>query len=124
VILAAVIAAGLLSRRYPAWQPRAVATYAGDVLWAVMVFWALALLWPRARTATLAGAALAVAFAVEGSQLLQTPWLVALRETRLGALALGQGFLWSDLACYAVGITAAALLDAKTRQWAALDSPG
>lgn len=117
-----VIAAGLLSRRYPAWQPRVVATYAGDVLWAVMVFWVLALVWPRTRSTMLAGAALVVAFAVEGSQPLQMPWLVALRETRLGALALGQGFLWSDLACYTVGIAAAALLDAKTRQRAALDS--
>ncbi len=117
-----VIAAGLLSRRYPAWQPHVVATYAGDVLWAVMVFWALALVWPRARTTALAGAALGVAFAVEGSQLLQAPWLVTLRATRLGALALGQGFLWSDLACYTVGIAAAALLDAKTRPRVALDS--
>lgn len=32
------------------------------------------------------------------------PWLDALRHTRAGALALGQGFLWSDLACYAAGI--------------------
>ena len=117
-----VIAAGLLSRRYPAMQPHWVATYAGDVLWAAMVFWGLALLWPRARTATLAGAALGVALAVEGSQLLHPPWLVAVRETRLGALALGQGFLWSDVACYVAGIVAASLLDAQTRQRAALDS--
>lgn len=27
------------------------------------------------------------------------------------ALALGHGFMWSDLACYAVGVAAAALLD-------------
>lgn len=119
-----MISAGLLSRRYPAWQPRVVATYAGDVLWAVMVFWGLALVWPRARTATLAGAALGVACVVEGSQLLQMPWLVAVRETRFGALALGQGFVWSDIACYAVGIAAASLLDAQTRRRAALVSPG
>jgi hypothetical protein len=122
VILAAVIAAGLLSRRFPAMQPRVVATYAGDVLWAVMVFWGLALLWPRARTRSLAVSAFGVALVVEGSQLLHTPWLVALRETRLGALALGQGFLWSDLACYLVGTSAAALLDAQSRRRPALDS--
>lgn len=116
-----MIAAGLLSRRYPAWQPVVVATYAGDVLWAVMVFWGLALIWPRARTITLAGAALGVALVVEGSQLLRVPWLVALRETRLGALALGQGFLWSDIACYVAGIVAASLLDAQTRRRVVLD---
>jgi hypothetical protein len=49
---------------------------------------------------------------------------VAVRETRLGALALGQGFLWSDIACYAVGIAVAAVIDAQTRRRAALDSPG
>lgn len=119
-----VIAAGLLSRRYPWWQPRVVAAYAGDALWAVMVFWGLALLRPRAQTGTLAGSAFAVALAVEGSQLLSTPWLVAVRDTRLGALALGRGFLWSDIVCYALGIALAALLDAQTRRPAALVSRG
>ena len=40
------------------------------------------------------------------------PWLDALRATTLGALVLGQGFLWSDIVCYAVGVMLAAILDA------------
>jgi hypothetical protein len=53
----------------------------------------------------------AIAVAVEISQRYHVPWLDALRASRLGALVLGQGFLWSDIVCYAVGVTLAAVLD-------------
>jgi hypothetical protein len=59
--------------------------------------------------------ALGVAVLVELSQLVHTPWLDALRRTRAGALVLGQGFLWSDLACYAAGAAAAVLVDRAIR---------
>lgn len=85
--------------------------YAGDVLWATMVFWWLALVWPRASGTRLAAWAFAVALAVELSQLWHTPWLDAVRETPLGALVLGQGFLMSDIACYVAGVALAVLID-------------
>ena len=110
-LVVATIALGLASRRFGDALPALVAAYAGDALWAAMVLWLAALVAPGARTRTLAACALAIAFAVEASQLYRAPWLDALRATRPGALALGQGFLWSDLACYAVGVGAAALLD-------------
>lgn len=96
-------------------QPDWMARYAGDALWATMVFWWLALLAPRARTWALGAAAFGIAVTVEISQLVHAPWLDALRATRVGALVLGQGFLWSDLACYAVGAGLAALLDHALR---------
>lgn len=77
-----------------------------------MVFWILALGWRRARTRGLAGGAIAIAFAVEYSQLYHAAWIDSIRRTRIGALVLGSGFLWSDLVCYAVGVGIAALLDA------------
>ncbi|HEX8386323.1 MAG TPA: DUF2809 domain-containing protein, partial [Rubricoccaceae bacterium] len=107
----AAVALGLASRRYGAVLPDAVAAYAGDVLWAALVFGLAALVRPGARTRTLAAAALVVAFAVEAGQLVHAPWLDALRATRAGALVLGRGFLWSDLACYAAGVAGAAALD-------------
>jgi len=110
-LLLATVAAGLASRRYPDWQPDFVARYAGDTLWAAMVFWGLALLRPHGRTPVLGGWALAIAFADEFTQLYRAPWIDAVRATRLGALALGQGFLWSDLWCYAAGVTLAAGID-------------
>ena len=111
VLLALTIACGLASRRYGAMLPSFVARYAGDALWATMVVWLLALLWPRAATSRLALGALAIAVTVELTQLYRAPWLDAIRATNVGALILGQGFLPSDLVCYAVGVSLAALLD-------------
>lgn len=110
-LLIATVAAGLASRQWPAAIPAFIASYAGDTLWATMVVWLLALLWPRTSTVRLASAALAIAVADELSQLYHAPWIDGVRATRLGALALGQGFLWSDLVCYAVGVSLAAGLD-------------
>ena len=49
-------------------------------------------------------AALITSFAVEFSQMLTMPWLVRVRSTFLGHMLLGQGFLWSDLLAYTLGI--------------------
>jgi hypothetical protein len=103
--IALVIAAGLASRSSGAtFLPDFVATYAGDTLWALMVFLGLGFLFPRARTVVLAGAALGIAFAVEFSQLWEVDWLDRIRATRLGALVLGKGWVATDLLCYAVGV--------------------
>ena len=104
------VALGLASRRFAA-LPDFVRLYAGDALWAATVYFLAATLWPRARIAWLAGGALTFAFAVEASQLYHAPWIDGVRSTRPGALVLGQGFLWSDLVCYTLGVIAAALVD-------------
>ncbi len=111
VLLVVTVVSGLASRRWAASLPAFIASYAGDVLWASMVVWVLALLCPRTSTLRLASSALAIAVAVELTQLYHAPWIDGIRATRLGALVLGQGFLWSDLACYAVGVGLAACLD-------------
>lgn len=108
---------GLASRRYGAALPAFLADYAGDTLWAALVFFLLALLFPAASTRALAAAALAIAFAVETSQLYHAPWIDALRATRLGALVLGYGFLWSDLVCYSVGVALAVGIDVFLCRW-------
>ena len=105
------IGCGLASRQYGAMLPPALARYAGDVLWASMVVWLLALWRPGASTSWLAFSALAFAIVVELTQLYRAPWLDAVRATTAGALVLGHGFLWSDLACYAIGVGLAAGLD-------------
>jgi hypothetical protein len=110
-LLLLTIALGLASRRYADALPQFVAAYAGDALWAAMVFWIAAFIRPRAKTRTLAAISLGLSFVVELSQLYHAPWIDAIRATRLGALALGHGFLWSDLLCYAAGVAAAALID-------------
>lgn len=114
-LLVLTVASGLASRRFPDWQPLWLARYAGDTLWAVMVFWMSCLLAPRRPTVALAVFALAVAYAVEFSQMYRSSWSDAVRGSAFGALVLGQGFLWSDLVCYSVGVGLAALLDAGLR---------
>lgn len=88
-----------------------------------MVFWLAALARPRASTARLAACALAIAYAVECSQLYRAPWIDAVRSTTAGALLLGQSFLWSDLVSYAVGVIFATLLDAALVNRPGLPSP-
>ncbi|MBI3789456.1 MAG: DUF2809 domain-containing protein [Gemmatimonadetes bacterium] len=112
VALVTTIALGLATRRFPGAFPSVVATYGGDTLWAAMVVWLLALAWPRATTARLATGALAIAWLDEASQLYHAPWIDAVRAHWFGALVLGHWFVWSDLACHAVGVAVAAALDA------------
>ena len=102
----------MASRRYPAMLPEWIARYAGDTLWAALVFWLLALIGRRASTMRIAAGAITIAFAVEVSQLYRAPWVDAIRETGLGSSILGSGFLWSDLVCYSVGVGCAAVADA------------
>jgi len=59
----------------------------------------------------LALGALAIAVTVELTQLYRAPWLEAIRATMWERWPVGQGFIFSDLACYAVGVSLAAFLD-------------
>lgn len=112
VLSLATIGVGLATRRAPGIFPRFVVAYGGDVLWATLVYWLLTWARPAARGVELAVMTASIALAVEVSQLFTPPWLVALRANPFGALVLGQGFLWSDIACYAAGVALAWRLDA------------
>jgi hypothetical protein len=72
---------------------------------------ALGSLLPRASTRTIALLAMILSLAVELSQLYHAPWIDSIRQTTLGGLILGFGFLWSDLACYAVGVGLGVILE-------------
>lgn len=100
----AVVALGLASRRYSAVLPEFIADYAGDTLWALTAFLGIAILFPKWPTRRVGVTALLIAFAVELSQLYHSPWIDQIRQTTVGGLLLGYGFLWSDLLCYVVGI--------------------
>ncbi len=108
----AVIALGLGSRAYPQYLPAALGKYPGDALWAMMIVFALGAIATRMRTWQLALWSLLICFGVEFSQLLQAPWLVALRAHPLGHLVLGSHFGWVDLIAYTAGVAVAALVDA------------
>ena len=104
ILIALVCLLGIGSRRYSRVLPGFIAAFAGDTLWALAAFLGIGLILPRASTWTVACLALAFSVAVELSQLYHAPWIDSIRQTTLGGLILGFGFLWSDLACYAAGV--------------------
>lgn len=105
-----VIPLGLLTRAdLP--LPDIIARYGGDTLYATLIYFLLAWLWPQARGWALTAGAWLICLSIELSQLLDTPWLNAVRATLPGRLVFGAGFLCSDLLCYAVGVGLGLLVD-------------
>jgi len=96
---------GIASRSRAPGNPDFVVAYAGDTAWALFVFLAIGFIMPRWPVVRIAVVALAFSISIEFTQLYQSPWINAIRENLLGNLAIGDGFLWSDIVCYATGIT-------------------
>jgi hypothetical protein len=97
---------GILSRKIDV-----VPTFFGDTLYAVMVYFGMRLLFINnsfVKTITLA---LVFCFCIEFLQLYRAEWMLAIRRTTLGHYALGQGFLWSDLGYYTLGVLIAFLIN-------------
>ena len=98
-----VIMAGLASRRYAEWVPSILGKYPGDALWTVLMFCIIGIALPKASPFRVFTLAVLVSFAVEFAQLIRWKWLVALRKTTLGHLALGSTFGIRDLFAYLAG---------------------
>ena len=112
ILIALACLLGIGSRRYAHALPWFIAAYAGDTLWALAAF-------PGDRTGPAQAInlerspclAMAFSVAIELSQLYHAPWIDSIRHTTLGGLILGFGFLWSDLACYALGVLLGVLIE-------------
>lgn len=102
---------GLSSRKFSGMLPSFIAEFSGDTLWALMVFLIFAFIFKNYSTFRIALLAIIFSFAIELSQLYQSDWINALRNTTPGGLILGYGFLWSDLLCYTAGIVIGSFLD-------------
>jgi hypothetical protein len=111
ILIALVCLLGIGSRRYARALPEFIAAFAGDTLWALAAFLGIGLPLPGASTWTVACLAMAFSVAIELSQLYHAPWIDSIRQTTFGGLILGFGFLWSDLACYAVGVGIGAIVE-------------
>jgi hypothetical protein len=96
------IALGLASRRYSA-PDSWVHIYLGDVLWTTLFYWCFRFVFLRKTLIFSLMIAIVWSFAIEFSQLYHTNWIDTIRQTTLGGLLLGFGFLWSDLVAYVVG---------------------
>ncbi|MDF1549074.1 MAG: DUF2809 domain-containing protein [Bacteroidales bacterium] len=89
---------GLASRKYPVFFGYFLAEYLGDTLWALLIYWIFGWIFKIVLYA------LFFSYFIEISQLYHATWIDGIRSTRLGALLLGHGFLWTDIVCYTVGI--------------------
>ena len=105
------LASGLLMRFATLGLPWFVVKYGGSTMWALMVYWVLAFLWPQVRPQWLALAAGVIATLVELQRLYHSPGLDAARHSLVGILLLGNFFSVRDIVAYWVAIAVGALLD-------------
>ena len=94
-----LIILGLLSRRF-----ENIPEACGDAIWAMMVFCCWRIVLTRRKLTTVAITAFITSYAVEFSQILSSDCLLKIRSTFIGHMLLGQGFLWTDLIAYTIGI--------------------
>lgn len=108
ILIIFTIILGILSRKIDG-----VPTFVGDVLYAVMVYFGMRFLFIYKSSKMIIVLALTFCFCIEFLQLYSAEWMLAIRRTTLGHYALGQGFLWSDLGYYALGIVIAFGMDSS-----------
>lgn len=103
MLICVLIILGLVSR-----EISFVPLFVGDILWAIMIFFIIKFIFIDINRKTLFLVSLMICYMAEISQLYQVEWLNNIRMTTPGRLVLGQGFLWSDIISYTIGITIAA----------------
>ncbi|MDQ4708496.1 DUF2809 domain-containing protein [Bacillus subtilis] len=106
-----IIGLGLGSRAYSSVLPDTLNTYLGDSLWAAMIFTGCGFLFRKLKTMITGIISLSFCFVIEFSQLYHAEWIDQIRDTSLGGLVLGYGFLWSDIEAYTIGIAACAAIE-------------
>ncbi len=112
-LMGVTLVAGLLMRFGSMGLPGFVVKYGGSTMWALMIYWVLALVLRGSgpwRVMVFAGV---VATAVEFLKLYRTPWLDAFRGTLPGILLLGRYFSGWDIVAYWVAIGLGAVVDAS-----------
>jgi Protein of unknown function (DUF2809) len=101
-----VIACGITSRKLDG-----IPTFFGDTLYALMIYYAMRMLFSNLSLKKTAILALFSCFCIEFLQLYKAEWLLVIRRSTLGHYALGHDFLWSDLGFYFIGVAIAFALD-------------
>ncbi|WP_246582924.1 DUF2809 domain-containing protein [Clostridium simiarum] len=116
-ITVSIMILGIASRKFSYLLPKFLANYAGDVLWALMVFFGFRFILIKKSTYFVGIVAISFSYLIEISQLYHKPWIDAIRRTALGGLVLGYGFLWSDILCYTIGVAIGIILDKIIRKF-------
>jgi hypothetical protein len=105
------MALGFFVHFHAYWLGDAGRDFAGDLIWAMMMSWLIAVPAPRLGIVARSAIALGISYAVELSQLVSLPWLDAARQTFLGHVALGTGFNPRDFLAYLAGVVLAPLVE-------------
>lgn len=108
IIAIFVLTLGVFSRKV-----NGIPLFFGDILYAVMVYFGCRMIFISSNNVLKILLPLIFCYLIELQQLFKVSWLVEIRNTTLGHYALGQGFLWSDLVLYSVGVFMALLIDFK-----------
>ncbi len=108
ILIILVIALGITSRKV-----EGIPMFFGDTLYAVMIYFGMRMFFVYLNLKKTAILALLFCFALEFLQLYDPEWMLEIRRTTLGHYVLGQGFLWSDLGYYGIGVIIAFLMDFK-----------
>jgi Protein of unknown function (DUF2809) len=111
VLLLITIPVGLAWRMVPLGLSPFWLKYGGSALWAMALYWLIAVCLPRLSVVGLGCLAAAVAAVVEFSRLWRVPASDAFRLTLAGRLLLGRYFSLKNIAAYWVAIAVAALLN-------------
>lgn len=110
IALVLTLAVGVASRKLvsplPYWLKEV-----GDVLWAMALYWTIALIRPAWSWRVIAPLALGLAWASELQQLIKADWIEPWRKVPVLKMLLGRGFSWIDMGMYVVGAIAAAGID-------------
>ncbi len=85
--------------------------WVGDVFYGLLIFFILGFLYPNRTKLGIGLTAFTICCLIECSQLYQADWIVLVRETKMGSLILGHGFLWSDLLAYFGGVSLGVLIE-------------
>ncbi len=110
-LMAMTLAAGLSMRFAPLGLPDFVVKFGGSTMWALMIYWVLAMMlraWQPVGLMLLAGV---IASAVEFLKLYRTLWLDAFRLTLPGILLLGRYFSGWDILAYWMALGVGAVVD-------------
>jgi hypothetical protein len=91
--------------------PEIVNMYLGDALWALMIYLYVAIIFKTLSIKRVAIFSLLFCYLIELSQLYHALWIDGIRNTRLGGLVLGFGFLWSDILAYTMGVGIGILIE-------------